>query len=54
MSFLFAVFAIICGVALALGIDTGKLDKDALAGVGIVLAALAAMAPPDLSWLRRP
>jgi hypothetical protein len=45
MNIIFAILAILCGVVLLLGMDTGDLEPIKVAGVGIIFAALAAITP---------
>lgn len=48
MRFVLVILAILCGVALLVKLDTGTLEATQVAGVGIILAALAVVAPD--SW----
>lgn len=47
MRFVLVILAILCGICLALKIATGTLDAQQVAGVGIICAALAAIAPAN-------
>ena len=52
MAYIFVVLAILCGVVLLIKIDTGTLEPIQVAGIGIIFAALAAVAPAN--WPSRP
>lgn len=45
LRYVFAVFAMLCAVALGFEFDTGSLEPVHLTAAGIFLAALAAVAP---------
>ena len=45
MRYIFVILAILCGIALLIELDTGTLAAVQVAGIGIIFAALAAVAP---------
>ena len=45
MRLILAALAVMCGIVLIFGLDTGELSQMDVAGVGIVFAALATVAP---------
>ena len=48
MRFVLVILAILCGICLLLKIATGTLEPDQIAGIGIILLALAIVAP--INW----
>jgi hypothetical protein len=41
----FVILAILCGIALVIQLDTGSLNATQVAGLGIIFAASATVAP---------
>ncbi len=52
MRYLVAVLAVLCGIVLLLKIATGTMDGSQIAGVGIILLALAFFLPA--TWPNMP
>ena len=48
MKFVLVILAVLCGIALLIELDTGTLAANQVAGIGIIFAALATVAPA--SW----
>lgn len=47
MRFILVILAIICGIALIIKLDTGTLDPQQVAGIGLVFLGLAVVAPAN-------
>jgi hypothetical protein len=45
MRFVLVILAVLCGIALLIELDTGTLEAVQVAGIGIICAALATVAP---------
>jgi hypothetical protein len=52
MNLIFVVLAVLCGLALIFQFDTGTLEAQQVAGLGIIFAALAALSPVSWPWQR--
>lgn len=50
MNLIFVVLAVLCGVVLLIEMDTGNLEPFQIAGLGIIFAALASLAPGGWPW----
>lgn len=50
MSFIALLIAVLCGIALAIELDTGTLEPFQVAGIGIIAAALVGVAPARWPW----
>ncbi len=49
MRLVFVILAILCGVVLVIKMATGDLQPTQVAGIGIIFAALAAVAPGNFT-----
>lgn len=50
MSFVALIIAVLCGIVLVIGMDTGTLTELQVAGIGIIALVVAGLAPATFPW----